>query len=110
MSRLRVEQLKRRRVKEKKPSNKLVSVAIIVMVVIICVIVNLKGKEIKARNIADNAKISELQSQVAEEESRSSQLEEYRKYVNTKQFVEDMARNKLGLIYPDEIIFKADED
>ena len=38
-----------------------------------------------------------------------SQLEEYRVYVQTKQYVEKVAKEKLGLVKIDEILFKAEE-
>ena len=43
------------------------------------------------------------------DEKEIENLETYSKYVNTKQFVELMARNKLGLVYPNEVIFKNEE-
>ena len=38
---------------------------------------------------------------------RDEKLKEYSKYVKTKKYIEEVAREKLGLIYEDEIIFKA---
>ena len=35
-------------------------------------------------------------------------FEEYKKYVKTKKFVEEIAKNKFGLLYPDEIIFRSE--
>ena len=43
------------------------------------------------------------------EEARAAQLEEYRVYVQTKQYVEKVAKEKLGLVKKDEILFKAEE-
>lgn len=50
--------------------------------------------------------IKELQEQVDEEKQRTEELNEYKKYVQTKKFAEEIAKDKFGLIYPDEIIFK----
>ena len=50
-----------------------------------------------------------LLEKIEEQNARSEEIEEYRKYMQTKQYVEDMAKSKLGLVYPDEIIFEADE-
>lgn len=46
----------------------------------------------------------ELNKQLAEEEDRSREIEEYKEYVTTDEYVEQVAREKLGLVYPDEII------
>ena len=35
--------------------------------------------------------------------------EEQGKYVQTKKYVEEVAKERLGLVYPDEILFKAKE-
>ena len=48
----------------------------------------------------------QLQEQVDEEKQRTEELNEYKKYVQTKKFAEEIAKDKFGLIYPDEIIFK----
>ena len=40
------------------------------------------------------------------EQSRAKELEEYRVYVQTKQYVEEVAKQKLGLVKPDEILLK----
>ncbi len=52
------------------------------------------------------AMLVELQEQVDEEKQRTEELNEYKKYVQTKKFAEEIAKDKFGLIYPDEIIFK----
>ena len=44
--------------------------------------------------------------QVEEEKNRSAELEEYRIYVQTKQYIEEVAKQKLGLVKPDEILLK----
>ena len=41
-----------------------------------------------------------------EEQKRTNELNEYKKYIQTKKFVEEVAKDKFGLVYPDEIIFR----
>lgn len=48
-----------------------------------------------------------LEKQIAKEEQRAEELAKEEKYRQTKKYVEDYAHNQLGLVYPDEIIFKA---
>ncbi len=48
----------------------------------------------------------ELQAQLDEEKQRAEDLEARQEYVGTDQYVEDVARQKLGMVYPDEIVFK----
>lgn len=49
-----------------------------------------------------------LQAQIEEQQQRTKELDEYKKYIQTKKFVEEMAKDKFGLIYPDEIVFRPD--
>ena len=47
-----------------------------------------------------------LKKQIEKEVERSSELEEYEKYVQTRKYIEEIAKEKLGLVYDDEIILK----
>ena len=42
-------------------------------------------------------------------EAEAGKIEEHKAYVQTKSYVEEVAREKLGLVYPDEVIFEAEE-
>jgi|GEM_PF-1499674 hypothetical protein len=45
----------------------------------------------------------------AQEEERSEEIEQYRAYVKTRGYMEEVAREVLGLVYKDEILFRAEE-
>lgn len=53
---------------------------------------------------------SELEEQLREEEERTVLLQERRAYMQTIRYIEEVAREKLGLVYEDEIIFRAEEE
>lgn len=55
------------------------------------------------------ARQQEVEKQLSEENERSSQIEDLSAYVQTKKFIEETAREKLGLVYEDEVIFKSEE-
>lgn len=99
---------RREKLRVQKPSNKIVGFAVVIIVAALVFLMNSMGKEAENRNSEDSARIEQLQNEIAREQERSKQLEEYEKYVNTKQFVEEIAREKLGLIYPDEKVFKSE--
>ncbi|MDO4961248.1 MAG: septum formation initiator family protein [Eubacteriales bacterium] len=48
-----------------------------------------------------------LNRQIEEEEQRTKELNEKKKYVATNQYIEQVAKEKLGLLNPDEILIKA---
>lgn len=51
----------------------------------------------------------ELEQQYQKELALSEELKEQEAYVKTDDYVEEMAR-RLGLLYPDEVIFKPEQD
>ncbi|MGN0329440.1 MAG: septum formation initiator family protein [Lachnospira sp.] len=64
-------------------------------------------KSLAKKNDEYTAQIQELERQIDEENQRTEELDEYKKYIQTKKFVEEMAKDKFGLIYPDEIVFRS---
>ncbi|MCD7982417.1 MAG: septum formation initiator family protein [Clostridiales bacterium] len=49
---------------------------------------------------------AQLQAQLEEEQQRAEDLEEQEAYIGSDEYVEDMARTKLGMVYEDEILFR----
>jgi cell division protein FtsB len=76
------------------------------MVLIICVVVLYRTKDMQKDIDQKNAKIEKLNEQIEEETQRSTSLAEKKAYQSTKRYIEEIARNKLSLYYPDEIIFE----
>lgn len=76
------------------------------VVVMLMVVVFVKSIELKEKKAYYEQKEQALMEQIAEEEERASEIEEYGKYTQTKKYIEDVAKEKLGLVYEGEIIFK----
>lgn len=55
------------------------------------------------------AKEEKLNEQLADETERQTDLEEYEKYIKSQEYVEDVAKSKLGLVYDNEIVFKEEK-
>ncbi|WP_242622605.1 FtsB family cell division protein [Lachnoclostridium sp. Marseille-P6806] len=49
------------------------------------------------------------QEQLAAEEQRQAELDEYEKYTKTKKYIEEVARDKLGLVYEGETVFRNED-
>ena len=47
-----------------------------------------------------------LEAQIKEEKKRAKEVEAYEAYVKTDDYVKEIAEEKLGLVDPNEIIFK----
>ena len=39
-------------------------------------------------------------------EQRAEEIEEYKQYTKSREYIEEVAREKLGLVYEGEVIFK----
>lgn len=53
-----------------------------------------------------SAKMKNLEKQINEEKERSEEIKNLEAYVQTKKYIEKIAREQLGLVYEDEIIIK----
>lgn len=94
------------RKKRQKRSN-IIAMVLVIGVVLVLSVVIWNGKQaLAAKNEDYIQKKTELTAQIAEQETRSKSLEEYKKYVQTKKYVEQIAKDKFGLIYPNDILFK----
>lgn len=54
-------------------------------------------------------KIKRLAAQIEEQEERSIDINNQKAYVQTKRYIEEIAREKWGLVYEDDIIFQPEE-
>lgn len=80
----------------------------LVVVAMLCVL-SVKMSALRERDETYAAKESALVQQLEAEKERSMELEERRVYVQTKQYIEEMARERWGLVNPGEIIFEPGE-
>lgn len=55
---------------------------------------------------SNRERIEELNAQIAQEDQRTAEIEELKEYTQTREYIEEVAREKLGLVYEGEVIFK----
>ncbi len=91
---------------EKKRKNKRTMFFITAVVVMVCVALSFQIVKLYQKNKIYIAREESLKSQLENEEKRKEELEKYEQYINSQDYVEDMAKTKLGLVYEDEIIFR----
>ncbi len=82
---------------------------VIAVIMILCFVVSYSRIDLDAKAAQYASKIVELNAQIEDENNRSKEIEELRVYMQTKKYVEEVARKKLGLVNKDEIIFRAVE-
>lgn len=79
------------------------------VVVLILVLVGVKSIELRDKIDQKRTEAAQLEAQIEAEMQRTLEIEALGKEVQTKGYIEDVAREKLGLVYEDEILFKQDE-
>ena len=89
--------------------NRMALIGITMVVMSLGVVTHVGTASLREKEQEYAVKEQNLEKTKAQEEARAAELEEYRIYVQTKQYVEQVAKEKLGLVNEDEILFKAGE-
>ncbi len=79
-----------------------------IVVLILVSVVSIKSIGLMKKADDYQTREQALAAQIEQEEERSAEIAEFEKYTHTRKYIEDTARDKLGLVYPGEIIFKND--
>lgn len=72
-------------------------------------VVGINSISLSQKEKAYAAREKELLQLIAAEEERAKELEEFATYTRTKKYAEEVAKDKLGLVYENEIIFQETE-
>lgn len=97
------------RERKRRSQNRFAMMSISAVVILLLVIISFQSIELHAKTDAYAAREAVLTKEIEKEQERTEEIEEYKKYVKTKKYVEEVAKDKLGLVYEDEIIFKPEE-
>ena len=92
--------------RKRKNGLKLIAVTVLVLFAVI----TYNSIQLKAERRALEKQASELALELQEEQERSEELEDRKAYMQTVRYIEEIAREVLGLRYPDEIILRPDEE
>lgn len=92
----------------KRHQNRFSMFLVSLVVLMIMVVVAVRSVELQQKIEGYDTQIASLTAQIDAENARTEEIEEYRKYTQTKAYVEEVAKDKLGLVYEGEILFKED--
>ena len=81
-------------------------IGLITLVAVIAMGLYIVHLQHKKADLEESARI--VQEQIDEEMERAKELEEEKEYRKTREFIEKIARERLGLFYPDETVLKPD--
>ena len=94
----------------RKTQNRMATILITIVVIVMTIVVGYSVYTMKIELNENKEKIESLNKELENEQKRKEEIAEYQEYTQTDEFVEDTAREKLGLVYDDEIVFIKEED
>ena len=94
----------------KKKQNSLAMLLVLMVVFCLMIVVMVNNRNLKQKLAVYQQKEEMLQEQIEAEKQRAEEIDEFEKYTKTKKYIEDIAREKLGLVYEDEIIIQTEDD
>ena len=74
--------------------------------VMLCGVLLYGTRALQKKDYAYAAKEAQLQAEIQEAQQESEALSQEEEYRKTKEYVEEIAKSKLGLVYPGEILLK----
>lgn len=93
----------------KRQQNKFSMLLVTMVLVMIMVVVSISGRKLREKIDAVSETQARYERLLQEEEKRKQDIEEFGKYTQTKKYVEEVAQDKLGLVYEGDIIFKQEQ-
>ena len=110
MAHARIErEAKARKARKERRQRKASVIALAVVALFLLVGMGIYIRSLKQKEAAYLARESELASELAVEESVAEQLDLQTRLRQTLKYIEQVAREKLGLVFPDEVIVKPSE-
>lgn len=98
--------MKRKIAYRKKVQNRFSMVLVSLVVLMIVLVVAVKSVELNKKRDELLTKEQQLNEQYEAEKKRTESIEEFRTYTQTKRYAEEVAKDKLGLVYEGEVVFK----
>ena len=96
-----------RRVRIRRKRENRFSMALVTIVILMVMIVVAFGRaQLKDKQDVVDDRTLQLEQEIAREEERSLEIDEKEKYSKTNKYVEEVAREKYGMVKENEIVFK----
>ncbi|MCC8028415.1 MAG: septum formation initiator family protein [Lachnospiraceae bacterium] len=92
--------------RRKKRQSRAGRISITFMVLALTAILSVQIVRLYHRDQAYQEQEALLEEQLSEEQERAGELEAQEEYIGSDEYVEDVARSKLGMVYEDEILFR----
>ena len=97
---------RKRRQKRRIQKHKRSMLGISLVIVMMMAVVSINRVSLNAKEKDYQAQMAELQTQIDEEKERAEEIDQLEEYVGTDEYVEEVAKDKLGMVHENEIIFR----
>lgn len=101
--------VRRKRIKSTRRQARKASFFIVLAVALVCVVSIFKISDLNSKSKELAATEENYMQLISLANAEHEKLENQRQYMQTKKYIEDVAKDKLGLVYPDEIVIKPAE-
>lgn len=99
--------MKRR--KKRNPQSRIAMLGITCIVAILFFAMMMKSVSVEKQISQYQQEIQELDNKMTEEKERTKEIDDMKEYMDTDEYAEEVARDKLGLVKDNEIVFKEEE-
>lgn len=89
--------------------NKYTMIGITLVVCMLFGVLMFEGRNLQQRIAENDEKQEQLTTQIEEQKQRTKEIDELEEYMQTDEYIESAAQEKLGLVKENEIIFKAEK-
>lgn len=97
---------KNRKINRQNVQNKAAMFGISVVACLLLVVLLFEGSSLQNRCDANEIRKAQLQQRKQEEEARTVEIENLQKYMQSDEYIEKIAKERIGLVKENEIIFK----
>lgn len=80
------------------------------VVIALLLVLGIKSIQLREKNASYEETKKQLEAQIALEKDRAKEIDAYSDYVNSDEYIEKIARERLGLIGNNEIIFYSGDE
>ncbi|MGN0143063.1 MAG: septum formation initiator family protein [Roseburia sp.] len=95
-----------KRIRRSKDNNRAGKLCIGMIVLVFVAVMSIQIVRVYQKDQEYIERQASLEKQLSDEKERQASLADYEAYTKSQQYVEDVARSKLGMAYDNEIIFK----
>ena len=92
-----------------KRQNRLGVFAVGFVATVLAVVFAVQTYQLKEKDRAYEERLEQLRQEIAAETEKGEELKELQIYMQTKQYIEEMARRKFGLVKPGELLIKGEK-